>query len=111
MQHTNLVAGRRNNLSSGGQMANVGSEVERTITWEEKGNADYCCRASKRALEHLDLAIADEKNRKRLKVVVRVRESLAGYFCFDNEYRSTDVSWSWYFHGFNDAARVNRWRT
>jgi hypothetical protein len=108
MQYKNLAAGRWNNLSSGEQMANVGSEVERTIKWKEKGNADYCYRAFERALELLDLTIADEKNRKRLKEVVRVRESLADHFYFDNEYRSTDASWSRYFHGFNYAARVNR---
>jgi hypothetical protein len=108
MQHKELAAGRWKTLSFCEQMANVGSEVERTIRWKEKGNPDYSGRAFVRALELIDLTIADEKNRKRLKEIVRVREVLADHFYFDNEYRSTDASWSNYFYGFNYAARVNR---
>lgn len=108
MQHKELAAGRWNTLSLCEQMANVGSEVERTIRWKEKGNADYSYRAFERALELLDLTISDIKNRKRLKEIVRVREALADHFYFNNEYRSTDLSWSRYFYSFNYAARVNR---
>jgi hypothetical protein len=108
MQHKDLAAGRWKTLSFCEQMANVGSEVERTIRWKEKRNPDYSNRAFVRALELLDLTIADEKNRKRLKEIVRVREALADHFCFNNEYQSTDASWSKYFYCFNYAARVNR---
>jgi hypothetical protein len=107
-QHKDLGAGRWNELSFCEQMANVGSEVERTILWKAKGNPDYSIRAFERALELLDFTIADVKNRKRLKEIMRVREALADHFFFENEYRSTDVSWSDYFYSFNYAARVNR---
>jgi hypothetical protein len=56
----------------------------------------------------LDMTIADEKNCRRLKETVRVREALADHFYFNNEYQSTDASWSNYFYCFNCAARVNR---
>jgi hypothetical protein len=108
IQHKELGAGRWNQLSFCEQMANVGSEVERTILWKAKGNPDYSIRAFERALELLDFTIADLKNSKRLKEIVRVREALADHFFFDNEYQSTDASWHNYFFCFNYAARVNR---
>ena len=69
-QHTDLAAGRWQALSLMEQMANVGSEVERTISWKRKGNRDYERLAFDRALELLDLTIRDTKNRLRLKEIV-----------------------------------------
>lgn len=89
------------------QMANIGSEVERTILWKEKGNPEYSKMAFERALELLDLTIGDKKNIKRLKELLRVREALADYFEFDNEYKSSDKLWRGYFFPFNWAARLN----
>jgi hypothetical protein len=108
MQHKDLASGRWKILPFCEQMVNVGSEVERTIRWKEKGNPDYSNRAFIRAHELLDMTIADEKNCRRLKEIVRVREALADHFYFNNEYQSTDASWSNYFYCFNYAARVKR---
>jgi len=105
-QHQQLAAGRWKELSFFEQMANVGSEVERTIQWRAKNNPDYSQKAFERALELLDLTIADGKNKKRLKELTRVREALADYFAFDNIYKSTDRDWQDYFLAFNFAARV-----
>ncbi len=104
-EHKQLAAGRWKELSFLEQMANVGSEVERTIKWREKNNLDYTRRAFERALELLDLTIADQKNKKKLKELMRVREALADHFLFENSYRSTDQSWQNYFLAFNFAAR------
>ncbi|OGI26203.1 MAG: hypothetical protein A3J76_01280 [Candidatus Moranbacteria bacterium RBG_13_45_13] len=105
-QHQQLAAGRWKELSFFEQMANVGSEVERTIKWRAKNNPDYSQKAFERALELLDLTIADGKNKKRLKELLRVRETLADYFSFDNSYKSTDKNWQNYFLAFNFAARI-----
>lgn len=88
------------------QMANVGSEIFRTISWREK-NPDYSQNAFSRGLELLDLTIADPKNRERLKELLRVRETLIDYFIYDNEYHSTDKQWQNYFFAFNYAARLS----
>lgn len=104
-QHHELAAGRWNRMPFAEQMANIGSEVERTISWKSKGRSDYGERAFERALELLDLTIADTKNRKRLKELTRVREALADCFAFDNSYRSTPESWQRYFRCFLIAAR------
>jgi len=108
VRHAELAAGRWFSLSLVEQLANVGSDIERAIHWQGKGNAEYGGRAFERALELLDLTIADEKNRLRLRELTRLREALADYFWFDNRYGSTDESWQKYFHVFAYAAAKAR---
>ncbi|MDD2753635.1 MAG: hypothetical protein PHT44_03430 [Candidatus Portnoybacteria bacterium] len=105
-QHKELATGRWANLSFFEQMANIGSEVERAIKWRAK-NKDYFQMALDRALELLDLTADDSRNSRRLGELLRLREVLADYFCFDNIYGSTDKKWQNYFLAFNYAARVN----
>ena len=88
------------------QMANVGSEVERAIKWKNKGHSEYLWKCLERALELLDLTISDARNGGRLRELARLREVLADYFAFDNEYGSTDRSWHNYFLAFTYAARI-----
>lgn len=93
------------------QLANVGTDVERTIQWKKSGNGEYSQKAFERALELLDLTIADPKHKGgSLKELVRVREVLVDYFVFDNEYGSTDESWQQYFFAFNYAAALKKGR-
>ncbi len=89
------------------QMANIGSEVERTITWGKKGHRKYADLAFERALELADLTKEDPKNRKSLKEICRMREVLADWY-FDNEYGSTDKSLQKYFYAFSFYARMGK---
>lgn len=106
-QHQKMASGKWNKLNLMEQLANVGSEVERAIKWKEKNNLEYGRMAFERALELLDLTISDEKNRPRLKEILRVRETLADYFAADNKFASSDNQWQKYFYSFNYAARLN----
>ncbi|OIO75661.1 MAG: hypothetical protein AUJ85_02410 [Elusimicrobia bacterium CG1_02_37_114] len=106
-QHKQLAGGNWFKLTFFEQMANVGSEVERTIIWENK-NKEYSIKAIERALELLDLTISDIKNRLRLKELMRLRETLVDYFYFDNQFSSSDKSWQNYFYAFNYAARLKK---
>lgn len=93
------------------QLANVGTDVERIIFWRDKENIEYSMKAFERALELLDLTIADPKNRKGLKELVRVREALVDYFMYDNStYRTSDEFWHKYFWDFGYAAARQRGR-
>jgi len=89
------------------QMANIGAEIGRAINWRKKGINESKA-FFERGLELLDLTIEDVKNRKRLAELLRVRECLVDYFCFDNIYGSNDEKWNNYFYGFNYAANLNR---
>ena len=90
------------------QLANVGSEVGRAISWKNKNNSEYSRNAFFRALELLDLTIADKKNYRQLKELTRVREVLVDYFIGHNSYGSTDDLWERYFLPYNYAARMKR---
>jgi hypothetical protein len=107
--HRELAAGRWFELSLVEQMANIGSEIERTIAWRGRSERNSTT-AFDRCLELLDLTIADRRHRGRLRELTRVREALADHFVFDNRYGSTDESWRRYFHAFTNAAALRRGR-
>jgi len=102
-QHRELGQGRWEKLSLVEQMANIGSEVERAINWKNKNDKEYSRMAFERALELIDLTMADEKNRHRLIEISRVRESLADYFIGGNIYSFSDQFWKDYFFNFGFA--------
>jgi hypothetical protein len=108
VQHKELAAGRWFRLSLVEQLANTGSEVERALNWQQRGNNEYRTRAVERALELLDLTIADARNRRRLKELTRVREVLVDYFYADNRFGSSPARWRAYFNAFAVAARACR---
>ena len=109
VMHRELAAGRWFELPLVEQMANIGSEIERTISWRGR-NAKISSAAFERGLELLDLTIADPRHRRRLRELVRVREALADHFAFDNIYGSTDESWRRYFNAFTYASAISRGR-
>jgi hypothetical protein len=107
--HKDLEPSRWFKFSLFEQLANVGTDIERTIYWRKQGNSDYSIKAFERALELLDLTIADPKNKGgSLKEIVRVREALVDHFVYDNEYATTDELWQQYFFDFNYAAALQR---
>ncbi len=106
-QHSQLAAGRWFKLSLVEQLANIGSEVERTIIWKQKGNPDYSMQALYRAVELMILTNKDKKNQKRLKEICRLKEILLDYFIGENQYHSSDLLWRKYFYPFYILARKN----
>ena len=106
-QHEELAAGRWGRLSLAEQMANIGSEVERALSWKRKNHPDYSLRAAERALELSDLSLTSGGKFSRLKEIARLREILADYFYGSNQYGSTENSLQKYFIPFTYAARRN----
>ena len=105
-------SGRWFKMSLFEQLGNVGSDVERAISWRNQGNMEYSNNALYRALELLDFTVADKKHRGtgRLKEILRIRECLADYFLGDNLYGFTDESWQEYFFNYACAAAIARGR-
>ena len=97
---------RWHRLSFFEQMANVGSEVERAISWKKKGNDEYSTLAFERALELLDFTVETVRELHRLRELLRLREALVDYFVYSNVYGSSSKSWHNYFFAFNYAARL-----
>lgn len=106
--HKDLARGKWFKLSLLEQMANIGSEVERAISWRKRGDLKYSQEAFKRALDLIDLTLLDSRWRKRLKEITRLREMLCDYFVFENLYKSSDESLQKYFYPFIFAARKDK---
>lgn len=71
--HKELEAGRWFTLSLPEQLANIGSEVHRTIIWQNK-NKTGINTAFERALELFDLTLQDKRWKGRYKEICRSRE-------------------------------------
>jgi len=108
--HKGLADGRWFKFSFLDQFANIGSDVERTIKWKQKNNSEYSLQACERALELLDFTIADPKNKKRLKEILRVRHMFADHYMGINEFGFTDEYWQKYFYDFAYAAAIAKGR-
>ena len=89
-------------------MANVGSEVARTLRSRRSGNRERSQRAFERALELFDLSSADPRWRgPRLREIRRAREEFCRLHLGDEEDRSWD-GFEKYFLAFAVAARHPR---
>src|SRR3990172_11362211 len=109
--HKDLAAGRWFTFSLVEQLANVGSEISRTILWKQKVDFIQSRAAFFRALELIHLTVIDSKNKGRRKEVLRARELLIDHFMYDNQYKTTDESWNKYFYDFGYAAALKRRRS
>ncbi|MFH1798440.1 MAG: hypothetical protein ABH844_03740 [Candidatus Omnitrophota bacterium] len=105
IHHKELANERWAKMSLAEQMANIGSEVSRTLNWQKKGKKDLSQRAFHRALELIDLTISSMKKYSRLKELFRVREALVDFFYGTNEFSSSEELWRKYFDHFNSLAR------
>lgn len=108
IMHKGLTEDRWFKFSIFEQMGNIGCEIERTIRYRDNGEAEYSKLSFYRVLELIDFTIADPKNKKRLKEIVKTREALVDHFVYDNEYNTTDKQWQKYFYEFNYAYAVMR---
>lgn len=103
--HATLQASSWQSTSICFQLANIGSEVERTISWKKKGNREYSQKAFERALELLEFSRSAPLPFATQKELARIRELLVDWHLGTNEYGSTDASWQRYFHAFTFAVR------
>lgn len=106
-QHRDLAAGRWWELSLAEQFGNVGSEISRAVRWQAR-NPDVARGALYRALELLDLTLADRRHQRqpaRLREIARAREVVVDFFAGRNEYGSTGPSLQKYFDAYATAAR------
>ena len=98
--HKELAAGKWQGLPLAEQLANIGSEIERTMAWQHKGNNDYSRHAFERGLELLDLTLDNKLTSPQTRELIRLREVLVDYFFADNQYGSSPKLWHSYFGAF-----------
>ena len=104
--HADLAAGRWQTLSLAEQLANVGSEVDRTISAWKARRSDRFDRALDRALELFDLTVIDDRWRgHRRREILRAREEFCRLFFDDNPPPDSARGLSKYFLQFGVLAR------
>jgi hypothetical protein len=106
VQHRDLATGRWWDLSLSEQLGNVGSEISRASRWGSR-NPDRARGALYRALELLDLTLADPRQQRtpwRLREIARAREVVVDFFAGSNEYGSSASSLQRYFDAYALAA-------
>jgi hypothetical protein len=106
--HRELDSGRWQEMPLCEQMANIGSEISRALSWREKNRKDLSLNAVNRALELLDMTTKFIKKYARLRELLRVREVIVDFFYCDNEYCSSGKSLLRYFDQFNYLARKDK---
>ena len=106
--HKELASGRWFTLSLVEQLAHIGSEVHRAISWHQKGDVLLRDRALYRALELFDLTVADPRWRYRLKEILRTRESVCDLFYGNNSYNTSFACMEKYFFQFACAVQIKR---
>jgi hypothetical protein len=105
--HLTLASGRWRTFSLSEQLGNIGSEIERAIKWEKRGDVEHRAKALERSMELLDLTLADPRWQNcRRHELARVREVVSDTFYGGNTYGSTPESVARYFFPFACAARV-----
>ena len=83
------------------QMGNIGSDVDRIISWRKKGNEEHATNAFYRALDLLDLTISDHCwHGPKLKELHRIRKILCDSFYGGEEYNNQLEYLSKYFFEF-----------
>lgn len=96
-------------LSLSEQLANVGSEVERSIRARQAGRADRFDHALTRALALFDLTAADDRWRgHRRREILRAREEFCRLFFDDDAPAGSADGLRRYFLAFAAAARRGR---
>lgn len=107
--HKNLAEGRWYELTLAEQLANVGSEVNRVISWQKKVNRVYAQEAFYRALELLDLTINDKRWRgPKLQELCRLREVFCDSFLGGYSYNTPLEFFQKYFDQFAFVACKNK---
>jgi hypothetical protein len=106
-RHAGLAAGRWHQLSLAEQLANVGAEVGR-MRRRQAAAAPAASAAFDRALELLDLTLADARWRGRRKEIARARELLCDAAFGGQEYGTTLADLDRYFLAFAVPARRGR---
>lgn len=105
--HKDLASGRWFTLTAMQQLGNIGSEVERSLRWEKKGEIENRDQAIYRTLDLIDLTVEDPKWEGRLKELLRMREVLCDYFFSDNTYSVSPEKLQKEFLYYGIAARAN----
>lgn len=102
--HTDLAKGRWFKMSLAEQMGNIGSEIHRLVISKNRDQSRFDS-AFDRALELIDLTLADPRWKTGYKEIARIREVLCDIYFGQNQYNTSIESLDNYFFQFAIIAR------
>ena len=102
MLHQDLANGKWFTMTLSKQMGNIGSEIHRLVLSQKRDPHQFDS-AFDRALELIDLTLADPRWGKRYKEITRVREVLCDLCFGKNQYNTSLESLDDYFLWFGLA--------
>jgi len=109
--HKELASGRWFTMTLAEQLANIGSEVYRSINWFRKNDKERFQKAFERALELFDLTLDDERWKMRTKEITRSRELFCSLLTASELYPDLELqfdSMNRYFLQFGIYANMNK---
>lgn len=107
-QHKSLAAGKWYRLSLAAQLGNIGSEVSRAASWQDKDEGSFNG-AVIRALELFDLTLSDPRWKGRRREIGRAREVFCDSVYGNGElYKSSLEDLQRYFDQFALAAQLKK---
>jgi len=83
---------RWNTLTLAQQLGNIGSELNRAYSWQQKNDRENRNKSLSRALELIDLSLNDPRWPWRLKEISRLREVVADWFSDQKVYHVPPAS-------------------
>ncbi|MCX6718319.1 MAG: hypothetical protein NTY81_01805 [Candidatus Staskawiczbacteria bacterium] len=92
-------------MSLAQQMGNIGSEVSRALGLRQKGDKENTDKSFFRALELIDLTIADKRWKNRSSEIFKLREVICDLFFGENIFKTNPESLKNYFLFF--ALNIN----
>ena len=111
--HSTLLKEKWHKMSLAEQLGNIGSEVSRTMSWQNKDEKTFQD-AAYRALELFDFTLEDSRWQSpnwspsgRLREIARTREVFCDTIFGDNQYKSPLKDLLKYFDQFAIMARSN----
>lgn len=104
----NLDVERWQKFSLSQQLANIGSEVSRVSSLKQKGDKENMERSFFRALELIDLTIADKRWKGRLSEIFKLREIICDLFFGKNIFKTNPEFLKNYFLFF--ALNIKGWK-
>lgn len=102
--HKDLANGRWFSFTLAEQMGNIGSEIHRLVMTKNRDQTRFDS-AFDRALELIDLTLADSRWKKGYKEIARVREVLCDICFGQNQYDTSLEALDNYFFQFGLIAR------
>ena len=90
------------------QLANIGSEVHRAISWQERGNEAQKDAAVARGIELFNLTMSGNIGQARRREVGRAKEVFVDFLYGGNSYKTTAQSLNNYFLHYTLMAQKER---